>query len=40
MENLCCYVNSRGLLKSCDFHSKNPKSSCNNDFNYLNNMVK
>jgi len=39
MENLCYYVNSRGLLKSCDFHSPNPKSSCNNDFNYLNDMV-
>lgn len=39
MENLCCYVNSRGLLKSCDFHSSNPKSSCNNDFKYLTDMV-
>jgi hypothetical protein len=39
MENLCYYVNSRGLLKSCNFHSPNPKSSCNNDFNYLNDMI-
>jgi hypothetical protein len=35
MENLCFFVNSRGLLKSCDFHSNNPKSSCNSDKNYL-----
>jgi hypothetical protein len=40
MENLCYYVNSYGLLKSCDFHSPNPKSSCNNDFNYLIDMIK
>jgi hypothetical protein len=40
MENLCYYINSRGLLKSCDFHSPNPKSSCNNDFNYLIDMIK
>ena len=39
MENLCYYVNSRGLLKSCDFHSHNPKSSCNNDFKYLIDMI-
>lgn len=39
MENLCYYVNSRGLLKSCNFYSPNPKSSCNNDFNYLNDMI-
>ena len=35
MENLCYFVNSRGLLKSCNFHSDNPKSSCNDDKNYL-----
>ena len=35
MENLCYFVNSRGLLKSCNFYSKNPKSSCNDDYKYL-----
>lgn len=35
MENLCYFVNSRGILKSCDFHSNKPKSSCNNDKDYL-----
>jgi hypothetical protein len=35
MENLCYFVNSRGLLKSCNFHSNNPKSSCNSDSKYL-----
>ena len=39
MENLCHFVCSRGLLKSCNFHSINPKSSCNNDFNYLFEML-
>ena len=39
MENLCFYVNSRGLLKSCTFHSNNPKSSCNDDTNYLKLML-
>ena len=39
MENLCYFVNSRGILKSCDFHSKNPQSSCNNDTDYLFQMV-
>lgn len=39
MENLCYFVNSRGILKSCNFHSNNPKSSCNNDYEYLNKMV-
>ena len=39
MENFCYYVCSRGLLKSCHFHSKNPKSSCNNDTRYLLNML-
>ena len=39
MENLCYFVNSRGLLKSCNFHSKNPKSSCNNDTGYLFEML-
>jgi len=40
MEQLCYYVCSRGLLKFCTFHSTKPKSSCNNDFGYLNNMLK
>ena len=40
MEHLCYFVNSRGLLKSCNFHSNNPKSSCNNDTQYLLNMLK
>ena len=35
MEQLCYFVNSRGILKSCTFHSPNPKSSCNYDKNYL-----
>ena len=40
MENLCYYVNSRGILKSCNFHSKTPKSSCNDDTSYLLEMTK
>lgn len=39
MENLCYFVNSRGLLKSCNFHSTNPKSSCNDDTGYLFKMT-
>ena len=39
MENKCKIVCSRGLLKSCTFHSQNPKSSCNNDTSYLINML-
>ena len=39
MENLCYFVNSRGLLKSCNFHSNNPKSSCNDDKKYLQFML-
>ena len=39
MEQLCYYVNSRGILKSCSFYSPNPKSSCNNDAGYLLNML-
>lgn len=39
-ESNCEYVCSRGILKSCDFHSPNPKSSCNNDYDYLINMLK
>jgi len=39
MEQLCHFVSSRGLLRSCSFHSLYPISSCNNDTNYLNNMI-
>lgn len=40
MENECKIVGSYGLLKSCNIHSPNPKSSCNNDINYLVDMIK
>ena len=39
MENFCNFVSARGLLKSTTFHSLTPKSSCNNDFLYLNEML-
>lgn len=39
MENLCYFVCSRGLLKSCTFHSLTPQSSCNNDVIYLGKML-
>jgi hypothetical protein len=39
MENECYFVCSRGILKSCDFHSLNPKSSSKNDYSYLINMI-
>jgi hypothetical protein len=39
MEKECHFVCSRGILNSCDFHSVNPKSSCNNDFSYLIDMI-
>lgn len=39
MENVCHFVASRSILKSCHFHSHNPSSSCNNDTYYLNNMI-
>jgi hypothetical protein len=35
MENLCYFVNSRGIVKSCDFHPPKPKSSQNWDKKYL-----
>jgi hypothetical protein len=38
-ENNCHYVCSRGILKSCNFHSPNPKSSCHNDYQYLIDML-
>jgi len=40
MENNCYFVCSRGLLKSCTFHSPNPISSCSTDIKYLFNMLK
>lgn len=40
MENNCYFVCSRGLLKSCSFHSPNPISSCSTDFKYLYTMLK
>ena len=40
MEQTCDFVNSRGLLKSCAFHSRTPKSSCSNDTAYLMQMLR
>jgi hypothetical protein len=37
-EDECQMFSSRGMLKSCTIHSINPKSSCNNDTAYLDNM--
>lgn len=39
MENNCYFVCSRGLLKSCSFHSPKPISSCKTDVTYLYNML-
>lgn len=39
-ESSCHYVCSRGILKSCDFHSPNPKSSCHDDYTYLEDMIR
>jgi hypothetical protein len=39
MENECLYVNSRGILKSCDIHSPSPTSSWCYDRDYLNKMI-
>jgi hypothetical protein len=39
MENNAYFVNSRGILKSCDFHSQNPCSSWGYDTDYLNKMI-
>jgi len=39
MENECQYVNSRGIIKSCDIHSPNPISSWCYDRDYLNEMI-
>jgi hypothetical protein len=35
MENLCYFVSSRGLLKSCSFHSSKPVSSSQTDIQHL-----
>jgi hypothetical protein len=40
MEQLCYFVNSRGILKSCNIRSPNPKSSNRDDIKYLINMIK
>ena len=39
MENNCKYVCSRGLLKSCTFHSPRPTSSWCYDIQYLDEMI-
>ena len=39
MENKCYFVCSRGILKSCSFHSLNPTYSCSNDSSYLYSML-
>lgn len=39
MENHNIFISSRGILKSCNFHSQNPYSSCNGDIGYLNEMI-
>lgn len=38
-ETECLYVGSRGILKSCSFHSFNPQSSCKTDTKYLTDML-
>jgi hypothetical protein len=40
MEDSCFFVSSRGILKSCTFHSHDPESSCSYDFIYLIEMLK
>jgi hypothetical protein len=37
-EDECRMFSSRGILKSCTIHSKNPQSSCDNDITYLDTM--
>ena len=37
-EDECRFFSSRGILKSCTIHSKNPQSSCDNDTTYLDTM--
>lgn len=40
MENSCNFVSSRGILKSCTFHSSNPRSSWCYDTEYLHIMLR
>jgi hypothetical protein len=40
MENECYFVSSRGILKSCDFHSSNPKDDFfKDDYKHLDEML-
>ena len=38
-ETACSFVSSRGLLKSCNIRSMNPKSSCPGDLEYIKTFV-
>ncbi len=38
-EDQCLFVNSRGILKSCDIRSPNPQSSCRWDTQYLQTLL-
>jgi len=38
-ETACQFVSSRGLLKSCQVHSTNPKSSCPTDLQYIKDFI-
>lgn len=38
-ETSCLFVSSRGLLKSCDIHSKTPKSSCPVGLEYIQDFI-
>lgn len=38
-EAACQYVSSRGLLKSCEVRSMNPKSSCPTDLKYIKDFI-
>lgn len=38
-EHACRFVSSRGLLKSCDIHSRNPKSSSPTDLDHVRNLI-
>jgi len=40
MEDNCYFICRRGTLKSCDFHSSQPRSSWAHDYQYLVDMVK
>jgi len=39
-EEHCYFVSSRGILKSCDFHSNNPTTESKDDVSYLDNIIK